>query len=336
MANREASRQFSSPEEVEAVRDAIKAEGVLPAAMAALLYRALASPDKATQVAAARAIAEAARLDPDEARGRFFFKHLEFAAEIDRLARDPALADDPHALLEQARKNGFANDHAESLLPFIVFAPSGRGRPPNVPRSPRALSIEELNRLQDKFKSSLGADSRNYEFFRRSERLSRPDTEIVVKQGTVLPKDVMGSGIPKGFASSAEFRTQMQGLKDAIAASKSGDFVLGVRGSALHGRGFDKSTGLHTGAPFDVGRKSDIDLFVVSKPLYDRAKARNLTVDSERSTPLGPIELEKLGLTDLARRLSAYRGESGRDNIRIMIYERRDAVSRRGSYLTVR
>ena len=73
-----------------------------------------------------------------------------------------------------------------------------------------------------------------------------------------------------------------------------------------------------TGVPFDVGRRSDYDISLASHNLLEQAKDAGIGPRSRgiRTGPLQPGELQRLGILDLAERLS---WSTGRD-VHFMIY----------------
>jgi hypothetical protein len=95
-----------------------------------------------------------------------------------------------------------------------------------------------------------------------------------------------------------------------------------IRGSAVTGESF------RTGEPFDVGRRSDYDISLVSPTLMQRAADLGIPLrgGGTRTGPLGESALRELGLRELAGNL---RDQADRP-VSFMIYSSRHAVTRRG------
>jgi hypothetical protein len=89
---------------------------------------------------------------------------------------------------------------------------------------------------------------------------------------------------------------------------------------------------MHTGRPFDAGRKSDIDFFIVNKPLYDyvERRGRELHIDA---TKLDAIALKKLDLPSLSKSLANFAKISNRKDTTLKLFPDMASVARRGSYL---
>jgi hypothetical protein len=118
---------------------------------------------------------------------------------------------------------------------------------------------------------------------------------------------------PFGFKSSREFKefgdAARAGLKDAGHA----DAVPIMQGSAVTGRSF------HTGARFDVGRKSDFDVALSSGSLLEKARAAGVELrgGGVRTGPLERADLKALGLLELQRKLTRLAGRP----VNFMIYQ---------------
>jgi len=84
-----------------------------------------------------------------------------------------------------------------------------------------------------------------------------------------------------------------------------------------------------TGARFDVGRVSDLDVAVVSKDLLSKAKDIGLELRSSgtRTGPLSPDELKALRLDKLAAQLSHQAGRA----VNFVIYQSEQALNNRGN-----
>jgi hypothetical protein len=129
--------------------------------------------------------------------------------------------------------------------------------------------------------------------------------------------------VPLGFSDTKHFLSfgddVAKGVKSATGAT---DVQIMMRGSAVTGVSYEKAI------PFDVGRVSDWDMSIVSPSLMEKAKELGITTmnNGRRTVVLRAEELSKLGLTDLAAKLSAQEGRP----VSFMLYESVEAVAKRG------
>ncbi len=127
-------------------------------------------------------------------------------------------------------------------------------------------------------------------------------------------------GVPLGFNSRREFEEFSRKAWDNLSAAGHSDAEPFIEGSAVTGHKYE------TGEIFDVGRRSDYDLAIVSPSLMRRA--RELGVEMRgggmRTAKLRKIQIEQLGLKDFVRELN---GQSRR-KIGTMIYQSREALKR--------
>lgn len=95
-----------------------------------------------------------------------------------------------------------------------------------------------------------------------------------------------------------------------------------IRGSAVTGESF------RTGQPFDVGRRSDYDIALVSPTLMQRAIDLGVPLrgGGTRTRRLRGEELTDFDLRDLAASL----GRSAERDVSFVIYNSQPAVTRRG------
>jgi filamentous hemagglutinin len=134
-------------------------------------------------------------------------------------------------------------------------------------------------------------------------------------------------GVPLGFNSREQFEDFGRSTWDGLAAAGHTDVEPFLRGSAVTGYNY------RTGEPFDVGRRSDYDMALVSPTLMRRAEELGIQLRGQgsRTERLEDKDLEALGLKDLASQLDR---ETGRD-VNFMIYRSRDALEVRGPNLPV-
>ena len=132
--------------------------------------------------------------------------------------------------------------------------------------------------------------------------------------GAGLGRSGAARAIPLGFADQAAFGSFARDLSAGLREAGYGDTVPVFQGSAVTGVKYT------TGEAFDLGRRSDFDIALASPALFARAKAAGVKLRSgspSRTAPLKPRDLERLGLLELAGRLSA-----GMDrDVHFMIYE---------------
>ena len=127
---------------------------------------------------------------------------------------------------------------------------------------------------------------------------------------------------PHGFASADEFASFSSSLRGGLRQAGYDDVTPLLQGSAVTGRSFK------TGAPFDAGRVSDFDIALASPGLLARAAELGIGLRSQglRTGPLQAADLQRLGLSDLAQRLSS---EAGRP-VNFMIFGTKQAAVSRG------
>jgi hypothetical protein len=128
--------------------------------------------------------------------------------------------------------------------------------------------------------------------------------------------------LPRGFGTYENYVAFGQSLRDGLRAAGFRDVEPMIRGSAVTGESF------RTGQPFDVGRRSDYDLALVSPTLMQRAIDLGIPLrgGGTRTVPLGNNALARLELRELVENL---RNQADRP-VSFMIYGSRQAVTRRG------
>jgi len=133
---------------------------------------------------------------------------------------------------------------------------------------------------------------------------------------------LLGNVTPHGFVNSSDFARFINILNRGMKKAGYGDAKGMMRGSSVTGVG-------HTGAPFDVGRLSDLDIAIASPSLMRQARSMGVGIrgGGTRTQPLAPEQLEALGLLQLKRKLSRY--VRGRD-VSFMAYENIPAILNRG------
>lgn len=132
-------------------------------------------------------------------------------------------------------------------------------------------------------------------------------------------------GIPLGFGGRTDFEAFGRTTWDGLARGGHRDATPYIKGSAVTGYSY------RTGEAFDVGRRSDYDIAIVSPALMQRAAGAGVELRSggTRTRELSPREMELLGLGTVVRDL---RGQSGR-KVTVMIYQSHQALEIRGPNL---
>jgi hypothetical protein len=132
---------------------------------------------------------------------------------------------------------------------------------------------------------------------------------------------------PKGFGTRERFVAFGRRLLAGLRGAGFTDARAGLQGSSVTGVSY------RTGAPFDLGRTSDLDVTVASPSAMDRARALGIGLRSggTRTGPLTTTQLEKLGLGDLAEQL---KNDLGRE-VHFMLYESIEAATARGPLVMV-
>lgn len=136
-----------------------------------------------------------------------------------------------------------------------------------------------------------------------------------------------GEPVPKGFGTRERFVAFGRRLLAGLRGAGFTDARAGLQGSSVTGVSY------RTGAPFDGGRTSDLDVTVASPSAMDRARALGIGLRSggTRTGPLTTTQLEKLGLGDLTEQL---KHDLGRE-VHIMLYESIEAAAARGPLVMV-
>jgi hypothetical protein len=87
---------------------------------------------------------------------------------------------------------------------------------------------------------------------------------------------------------------------------------------------------MHLGRPFH--EKSDIDFFIVNKPLYGYVERRGRELHIDTRT-LDPKKLKSLGLKELAGELARFRGHSKHFKTTLKIFADENDLAQKGSYI---
>ncbi len=144
------------------------------------------------------------------------------------------------------------------------------------------------------------------------------DTRVLSVRG--IPRSV-----PLGMRDEAEFRALGAPLRKHLTELGYPDAVIRIRGSSVTGVKYE------SGLPFDSGKRSDYDLAIGDKALFDDARqlgARLAT--ATRTWPLDETEtLARLGLESIRQRMS----DLANRKVSFMIYTDEMAIIERGHSL---
>lgn len=144
-----------------------------------------------------------------------------------------------------------------------------------------------------------------------------------------LAADVLKTGRPLGLTDDATF-TAFKNILREEGAKLPPDTRIAIRGSAVTGNGFDKIAQSYTKPYFDVGRISDHDIAIVSRTLFEKARARGVALrqGGTRTDVLNPDDMANLGLTTI---LAKIRQMTGRKRTELMIYKSVNTLNKRGA-----
>lgn len=133
--------------------------------------------------------------------------------------------------------------------------------------------------------------------------------------------------VPRGFSSRERFVEFSRRLLAALRRAGYTDAQAGLQGSSVTGFKWV------TGEPFDVGRKSDLDVAIASPSAMKRAKALGIGLRSggSRTGPLELKELDALGLRDVVDDLSKYVDRE----VHVMLFESIDGAAARAPIAVV-
>ena len=127
--------------------------------------------------------------------------------------------------------------------------------------------------------------------------------------------------VPKGFQNTKHFKSICGRIR--TAAGRADDVVVGIRGSSVTGQS-------HNGVPFDVGRTSDLDMFVVSDDLFDQAVKAGAKVNKQGM--IGYWETKRV--PELYKIQGELSKELGRETtIRIYSSQGFEKIAQKGGYL---
>ena len=145
-------------------------------------------------------------------------------------------------------------------------------------------------------------------------------------------------GRPLGFKSNDLLQNFTEKLHKPLRSLAPGT-QIGIRGSAVTGRSFNKRKKDYTGAFFDMKTKeaSDLDIALVGERLFARAKEKGIPIrggrGGQRTQPLTENDLKALGLFKTHEQLTTLM--EGRD-VRYMIYDSMSTLRSRGNSMTLR
>ena len=134
-------------------------------------------------------------------------------------------------------------------------------------------------------------------------------------------------GLPLGFNTREEYASFGRSARTALNEAGYPEAVPYMRGSAVTGYSY------RTGEAFDVGRRSDYDLAIVSPRLYELMRESGVPVRGKRSRT-ERIVSEQIPDVGLAKWLRSIERQSGRE-ASIVIYRTQRDLELRGPYLSI-
>ena len=141
---------------------------------------------------------------------------------------------------------------------------------------------------------------------------AKPRAPTVPAQPTGTGRQLSPSGrpgpaapgqVPLGFPDAESFASFGRQLHAGLKAAGFPDVYAAVRGSAVTGENF------RTGAPFDVGRVSDLDVALASPSLFQRAKDFGIELRSGGHRT-GPLDADALGCISAAESIATSAGSA--------------------------
>ena len=133
-----------------------------------------------------------------------------------------------------------------------------------------------------------------------------------------LDRDSSGQPIPHGFETIEDYRSFAILLREGLPEGVQPLF----QGSSVTGKSH------RTGKPFEVDRRSDFDIALAGRHLFDRARSLGLKIkNGERIGPVSPQILEILGLSDLVHQVSDLAGRP----VNFMLFDSVESALRRPS-----
>ena len=134
--------------------------------------------------------------------------------------------------------------------------------------------------------------------------------------------------LPQGFSNTDDFEKFGANVFSHLEKQGYTDVKPIMQGSAVTGQSY------RTGKAFDDNRISDFDVALASKELMKKAEEAGIGLRGKgtRTGPLQPKDLEKLGLTDMAKDLS---NKYGRE-VNFMIYDSAEDAIKRSPSVTIK
>lgn len=125
-----------------------------------------------------------------------------------------------------------------------------------------------------------------------------------------------GFAVPYGFKDHAEYKAFVARLRAGLPEGVEPVF----QGSSVTGRKYKTTDTGREGDAFDFGRKSDFDIGLVHKGLFDRAAATGLLRTKQDPPRIGPIKLDselagQLGLNPVLQALNQMSGRKVEFNL---------------------
>ena len=203
-------------------------------------------------------------------------------------------------------------------------------RKPKTVQSSKARKANEFSRTRERREAKSRANVAREA--RRVTRESERNSIRAEKNG--YERNLIENKLPRGFRNATEFKVFTRKLNSELIKAGCPKAEILFQGSSVTGREFEPATGRWTGRQFDVGRTSDFDIAICSKPLFEKAMTRGIEIHgNSRTEKLGSPHLQrKLGLDRASRSLESLMG--GRP-VEFKVFESRKAALERGPSILV-
>lgn len=157
--------------------------------------------------------------------------------------------------------------------------------------------------------------------------------ERLAIERAIAERNLVEGRLPLGFRDSLEFNCFVRKLNSELIKAGCTEAEVLFQGSSVTGRKYEESTGAYSGPQFDVGRRSDFDIAICSRSLFERAQQLGIEIRSDtRTEPLGGRILQrKLGLDQVSRNLERLAGRP----VRFMLFESSQTALQRGPSIAV-
>lgn len=212
----------------------------------------------------------------------------------------------------------------------LCLAQNNHRKPKSV-QSSKGRKANEFRRTRERREAKSRANTA-----REARRVTREANRNSIRaEKNGYERNLIENKLPKGFRNATEFKVFTRKLNSELIKAGCPKAEVFFQGSSVMGRKFEEATGSWTGPKFDIGRKSDFDIAICSKSLFETAKASGIEIHGRsRTEKLGSAYLQrKMGLDRASKSLESLMG--GRP-VEFKVYESRKAALERGPSIFVR